>query len=68
MIEQDEMIDNFLHSNGRFLQARSHKLTEVPGGTQDSTGCIHSLDWITGLDYWTQKFLDMAHKRGYADN
>ena len=34
----------------------------------EANGCIHSLDWITGLDYWTQKFLDTAHKRGYADN
>ena len=31
-------------------------------------GCIHSLDWITELDYWTRKFLDTAHKQGYADN
>ena len=22
-------------------------------GTDPNSGCIHSLDWTTGLDYWT---------------
>ena len=24
-------------------------------------GCIHSLDWNTGLDYWTDTFLAFTH-------
>ena len=52
----------------------------LTGGFIDTEKCIHNfktgvsihwtglLDWITGLDYWTRKFLDTAHKQGYADN
>jgi len=26
-------------------------------------GCIHSLDWTTGLDYWTGIFLVFIHSK-----
>ena len=30
-------------------------------GKQIQPGCIHSLDWKIGLDYWTDIFLVFTH-------